>query len=249
MRIFGLIGYPLTHSFSQRFFNDKFEKEQIYDVQYKQFSISSIKDFPDILNSDKRIYGFNVTSPYKEEIIPFLDTLDIFASAVNAVNVIKVIRDTSYVKLIGYNTDVYGFQNSVKKKLNSKIKSALILGTGGAAKAVSFALKKIGISYTFVSRNKSKDDNFLTYSELTKEIVENNLLIINATPVGIFPEIDDKPEIPYEFVSEKHYLFDLIYNPAETKFLLEGKKRNAQTENGLEMLHLQAEKAWEIFSE
>lgn len=248
MRVFGLIGYPLSHSFSEHFFNEKFKREKINNVQYKKFSIKSINDFPEIIKSDNNISGFNVTAPYKEVIIPFLDELDDTAIEVGAVNVVKIFRNSSTIKLIGYNSDIYGFQNSLTEKLNPEIKSGLILGTGGAAKAVAAALNNLNISFQFISRNKSDNVNCLTYNELNKITIQNNLLIVNATPLGIYPEINNKPDIPYEYITDKHYLFDLIYNPSETLFLKEGIKRNAIVQNGLKMLKLQAEKAWEIFN-
>lgn len=248
MRVFGLIGYPLSHSFSELFFNEKFKKENLNDVQYKKFPIKNISEFPKIIKSENNISGFNVTSPYKEVIISFLDELDNTAIEVGAVNVVKIIRNSNSVKLIGFNSDVFGFQNSLAEKLNPEIKSGLILGTGGAAKAVAAALINLNISFQFVSRNKSDKINYLKYSELNQRIIENNLLIVNASPLGIYPEINNKPDIPYEYISEKHYLFDLIYNPPETLFLKKGIKRNASVQNGLKMLHLQAEKAWEIFN-
>ncbi|NOZ33757.1 MAG: shikimate dehydrogenase [Chlorobi bacterium] len=248
MRLFGLIGYPLTHSFSEKYFNDKFEKENIKDVNYKIFPIPFVSEFPEIMKLNTNIFGFNVTSPYKQSIIPYLDETNITASEIYAVNVIKVIRKNQNVKLVGYNTDVYGFQKSLKKKLTPKAKSALILGTGGAAKAVSAALKNLGISYQFVSRMNKPDSQILNYNSLNEELIRKNLLIINASPVGIFPDVNQKPDIPYKYLTENHHLFDLIYNPEKTQFLSEGEKRNAIIQNGLQMLYFQADKAWEIFN-
>jgi len=245
MKVYGLIGFPLSHSFSKKYFDNKFEKENIKNVSYKNFSIENIKLFPKILNSEKNIKGFNVTSPYKLEIIPFLDKIDIAAKEIGAVNCVKV----SFGKLIGYNTDVYGFVESLKKHLNKEVKSALILGTGGAAKAVSYGLKTLDIKHKFVTSKIEKINNStIHYSNLHSDIIKNNLLIINATPLGIFPNINEKPDISYRYVTSKHILFDLIYNPSETLFLKEGIKRNATSINGYEMLKLQAEKAWEIFN-
>ncbi len=248
MRVFGLIGYPLSHSFSKKYFLKKFKDENITEVEYHNFPIRDIKFFPEILNSDENIAGFNVTSPYKETVIPYLDELDVSASEINAVNVIKILRKGSVKKLIGYNTDVYGFGKSLQKEINPEIKSALIFGTGGAAKAVSSALKKLNIKYKFVSETKKNGNEYIAYSDLTGEIISENLLLINATPLGMAPKTDSKPNIPYSSVSKKHHLFDLIYNPPLTQFLSEGKMRNATIQNGLEMLHFQAEKAWEIFN-
>jgi len=185
----------------------------------------------------------NVTIPYKEEVIPFLDKIDRKAKKIGAVNTIKITKSG---KLKGYNTDFYGFRNSLKPLLKKEHKKALILGTGGASKAIAFALKKLGIQYTFVSRTK-KSEKMLTYSELTENTIKEYLLIVNTTPLGTHPNTSDKPDIPYNFISDKHILYDLIYNPSETLFLKLGKEKGATIKNGLEMLELQAEKAWEIW--
>jgi shikimate dehydrogenase len=248
MRVFGLIGYPLSHSFSEKYFKEKFIKENIKNVVYKNFPIKDIREINDLIQSNENISGLNVTAPYKEVVIPLLDEINISAKEAKAVNVIKIIRNSDNIKLIGYNTDVYGFQNSLQKKIDSDVKSALILGTGGAAKAVSIALKNMNIAFRFVSRKNTKLHNAIMYRDLTRGIVAGNLLIVNATPLGIYPETDKKPGIPYEFITSQHHLFDLIYNPSETLFLKEGIQKKATVQNGLEMLHLQAEKAWEIFN-
>ncbi len=248
MRIFGLIGFPLNHSFSKKYYDEKILNENLSDVEYKNFPLKSIDELPNLIHSHKELLGLNVTAPYKEVVIPYLDEFDFYAKQIDAVNVIKIDRSFGKNKLTGYNTDIYGFQKSLERHLKPEIKSALILGTGGAAKAVSAALKNLNIEYKFVSRHKSDDVNILVYNELTEKCIKDNLLIINATPLGIFPEINQKPDIPYKFITEHHYLFDLIYNPSETKFLSEGIIRNAKILNGLEMLYLQAEKAWEIFT-
>jgi len=247
MRVFGLIGYPLSHSFSRKYFLDKFKNENINDAEYQNHSISNIEQFSEILKLHNNFIGFNITSPYKETIIPYLDELDVSASEINAVNVVKIINESNRQKLIGYNTDIYGFKKSLQQKLNPEIKSALILGTGGAAKAVFFALKSLNIECKFISRSKS-GNTYLSYKDLNNNIISDNLLLVNATPSGIFPNTKAKPDIPYSYLTEKHHLFDLIYNPPLTQFLSEGKKKNATIQNGLEMLHFQAEKAWEIFN-
>jgi len=249
MRVFGLIGYPLSHSFSKKYFSDKFENENINDAEYFNFSVPNIEQFPEILKSRKNFIGFNVTSPYKESIIPYLDKLDVTASEINAVNVVKVIKKVGVQRLIGYNTDIYGFEKSLQKKLNPEIKSALIFGTGGAARAVFFALKNLNIKSKFVSRKKKSGNDYLQYKDLNKDVISDNLLLVNATPLGLFPNTKAKPDIPYSNITEKHHLFDLIYNPPLTQFLSEGKNKHATIQNGLEMLHFQAEKAWEIFNE
>ncbi len=249
MRVFGLIGYPLSHSFSRKYFLEKFKKENILEVEYKNFSIDKIELFPEIINSEKNISGFNVTSPYKEQIIPFLDELDIAAKEIGAVNCIKVGDEDNGLRLIGYNTDIYGFCKSLEQHLNPNVKNALILGTGGAAKAVAYGLKSRNINFKFVTSKKEKlNNNTIHYSDLNSETINENLLIINATPLGIFPDVNEKPDIPYQFITKSHILFDLIYNPSETLFLKEGKIKDATIINGYEMLTLQAEKAWEIFN-
>jgi len=249
MRTFGLIGYPLSHSFSRKYFLEKFQKENILEVEYKNFSINTINLFSEVIKTEKNISGFNVTSPYKEQIISFLDELDISAKEIGAVNCIKVKKSNKNIHLIGYNTDVYGFCQSLNKYLNPNVTNALILGTGGAAKAVSYGLKLKNINFKFVTSKFGKlNDNTIHYSNLNSKIIEENLLIINATPIGIFPNVNDKPEIPYQFITESHILFDLIYNPTETLFLKEGKIKEATIINGHEMLELQAEKAWDIFN-
>lgn len=250
MRVFGLIGYPLLHSFSKKYFIEKFENEKIQEVKYKNFSINSINLFKDILETEIDISGFNVTAPYKEQIIPYLDELDEVAKEIGAVNCIKIERqENNKKKLIGYNTDYYGFAESLKKHINSNIKQALIFGTGGAAKAVAYGLKTLNIEYTFVTSKKEKlNSNTISYDTLNLGIINKNLLLINATPLGIFPNINEKPNIPYNCITKEHFLFDLIYNPEETLFLKEGKNKGATIINGYEMLKFQAEKAWDIFN-
>lgn len=248
MKQYGLIGYPLTHSFSRKFFLEKIKNENLTDVSYSNFPIKSINKFPDLISKVKKLKGINVTSPYKEDIIKYLDDIDEEAKEIGAVNVVKINKINESLFLKGYNTDIYGFVSSIKEYLNNNIKSALILGTGGAAKAVAFGLKKLNINYTFVTGKNIRNDLILNYNDLNKEVIQNNLLIINATPLGIFPEINAKPDIPYKYISENHILYDLIYNPAETLFLKEGLKKGAIIINGLKMLHFQAEKAWEIFN-
>ena len=232
MRQFGLIGYPLSHSFSKGYFTEKFLKEGIDDCHYDIFPLESIEDFVDLCEQHKNLAGLNVTIPYKEKIIPFLDELNNEAAAIGAVNTIKFING----KKIGYNSDCYGFEMSLKPLLKPYHTNALILGTGGASKAVEYVLKKLGISFQYVSRNKSA--NTINYDELDELIIHHSKLIINSTPLGMYPNIENSPDISYDFI---------IYNPEETQFLKEGKQRGAQTKNGLEMLYLQAEKSWEIW--
>ena len=241
MRTFGLIGFPLTHSFSQKYFTDKFLTEKIEYIEYCNFPIEKIEDVQQVFENEN-LCGFNVTIPYKETIIQFLDELDSSSSGVGAVNTV-VFRNGNK---IGYNTDVYGFENSLKPLLNEHHNKALILGTGGSSKAVAYVLKKLRIEFQFVSRNQIA--NSISYDDLKPQTILEHKLIINTTPLGMFPEIQDAPGIPYSFITSQHLLFDLIYNPEETEFLKRGKQQGAQTKNGLEMLQLQAEKSWEIWN-
>ncbi|WP_456461367.1 shikimate dehydrogenase family protein [Lutibacter sp.] len=241
---FGLIGKSISYSFSKKYFTEKFHKLGLDTFRYYNYDLPEIDEFPFILyQREEDFKGFNVTIPYKESIMKYLDEVEEEALEIGAVNTIKV---TSENKLIGYNTDVYGFQKSIEPTLKKHHKNALILGTGGASKAVSYALNKLEIQNKFVSR-KSLESNFL-YSDLNENIIEKYTVIINCTPLGTHPNVENSPSIPYQFITNKHLLFDLIYNPAETKFLKEGKKRGAIIKNGYEMLELQAEKSWEIWN-
>lgn len=242
---FGLIGKNISYSFSQGYFIEKFKKLKLEQHKYRNYDLPDISEFPFITyHREEEFGGFNVTIPYKESIIKYLSRLDIDAQKIGAVNTIKITNDN---ELIGFNTDVYGFENSLKTLLKSHHKKALILGTGGASKAIAFVLAKLNIGIQFVSRNPISED-VISYNNLSKSIIEEHQLIINCTPIGVYPEIDNCPDIPYEFLTEKHFLFDLIYNPSETKFLKQGKKQGAVIKNGLEMLELQAEKSWEIWN-
>jgi shikimate dehydrogenase len=245
MKTYGLIGYRLSHSFSKKYFNEKFSKENIRDCVYENFPLDTISEFLNLLKTTTNPKGFNVTIPYKEEIIPFLSELDASAKAIGAVNVVKVLPNG---KLIGYNSDYYGFKNSLKEFVpiitNRK---ALVLGTGGAAKAVVAALKDLGIAHQYVSRTKS--GNTWSYADLNENILLNYTIIINTSPLGMYPDVDSFPNIPYEFLTSNHYLYDLVYNPEETKFMKKGKIQGAHTMNGLPMLVGQAEKAWEIWNQ
>tara|TARA_R110002012_G_scaffold64308_4_gene169081 strand:- start:8103 stop:8840 length:738 start_codon:yes stop_codon:yes gene_type:complete len=243
MRKFGLIGRNISYSFSQNYFSQKFASEGITDAFYENFDIPNIEAVTTIFKN-KEILGLNVTIPYKETIIPYLDKVHKKALKIGAINTIKRNKKG---KLIGYNTDYYGFKKSIKPALKPIHKHALILGTGGASKAIAFTLKELGISYKFVSRTP-ENSTYLTYNELTPSIISEFLIIINCTPLGTFPNITDAPKIPYGFLTKDHILFDLIYNPEETQFLKEGRLKNAATINGLEMLKWQAEKAWRIWN-
>ncbi len=247
-RVLGLIGYPLSHSFSKKYFTDKFELEQIPNHRYELFPLKSIEELPELLLSNPNIFGLNVTIPYKQTVIPFLDEIEENAAAIGAVNVIKINEG----KLKGFNSDVFGFEKSLLAFLKTKPGhstdiQALILGTGGASKAVSFVLDKLGIPFKFVSRKK-KEATF-GYSEIDQKIMEEYRLIINCTPLGTFPDVEACPVLPYQYASKSHFFYDLVYNPAETLFLKKGKTQGALTCNGLAMLHLQAERAWEIWNE
>jgi shikimate dehydrogenase len=245
-KLYGLIGYPLTHSFSKKYFTEKFEKENIADSEYYLFAIDSINQFPQLIKENQNLCGLNVTIPYKESVIPFLDELDETAKKVGAVNCIKFESG----KLKGYNTDFYGFKQSIKPFLENQHERALILGTGGASKAVYHVLKEIGIDCYFVTRDKSTATlkNVFGYEELNEYIFNAFKLIINTTPVGMFPDINHAPKIPYERITSSHLLYDLVYNPIESVFLKLGKEKGALTINGLSMLHQQAEEAWRIWN-
>ena len=241
--IFGLIGKNIDYSFSKKYFTEKFELGQLSDYKYVNFDIQSIDEFPKILNDNQDLKGLNVTIPYKESIIQYLDKLSKTAFEIGAVN---TIRFTKKGKLKGYNTDWFGFKESLEPLLQPHHKKALILGTGGAAKAVAYALGRLGILYTFVSREAK--ENTIDYHFLNATTFDNYQIIINCTPLGTHPNTKEFPPIPYEFFTPKHIAFDLIYNPEETQFLKKAKKKGAVTKNGYEMLVLQAEKAWKIWN-
>jgi len=245
MEQFGLIGFPLEHSFSKNFFTEKFERENI-DARYDLYELTNISDFL-ALKDKPNLFGLNVTIPYKEKLIPFLDELDETAVKIGAVNVIKFIRTGDKLKLKGYNSDAIGFENSIKPFLKPLHSKALILGTGGASKAIDYTLQKLGIETTFVSRTAKI--GMLNYSQVNEKILSENLIIVNASPVGTFPHSDECPEIPYHFLTDKHLLFDVVYNPAETLFLKKGKEHGSQGINGEGMLIGQAMAAWAIWNE
>ncbi len=248
MKQFGLIGYPLSHSFSEKYFRAKFRKEKITGYDYKLFPLETIEQFPELIKENPNLYGLNVTVPHKETIVNYLDALDETAKAVGAVNCIKIVKQQEEIKLLGYNTDVYGFEEALKPILKSRHHHALILGSGGSAKAVASVLQKLQIDFVFVSRNPTTKE-ILLYNDLNKSIIREHLLIINTTPLGMYPETKNYPPIPYEYLGGQHLLFDLIYNPAQTVFLQKGEARGASIQNGIEMLHLQAEKSFEIWGQ
>ena len=242
---YGLIGYPLGHSFSISYFNEKFKNEDI-DAEYINFEIPAIDALPEVLASNPELKGLNVTIPYKEQDIPHLDDLDEDARLIGAVNVIKFTKGLfGKTKLVGYNSDIIGFKQSIEPLLTEKHTKALILGTGGASKAVAQGLKQLGVGSTFVSRTKK--EYCITYEEITPEIMQQYKVIVNTTPLGMFPNVDACPNIPYELLTPDHLLYDLLYNPDETLFMRKGKEQGAVVKNGLEMLLLQAFAAWEIW--
>ena len=237
---YGLIGYPLQHSFSPAYFKMKFAANNI-EASYELFPIETINEFPALLSNNAQLSGLNVTTPYKESVIHYLDQMDPVAVAIDAVNCI-VIRNG---KTKGYNTDATGFEKSLNPLLKSQHTNALILGTGGSSKAVAYALTQLGIRFQKVSRVKT--EGVLSYDELSPEMISHHKLIVNTTPVGMYPNIENVPPMPFDHITEHHLLFDLIYNPEETKFLQMGKEKGAIVKNGFEMLQLQAEASWEIW--
>ncbi len=242
MKRYGLIGHPLKHSYSKDFFTGKFEYEGL-DCRYQNFDLKTIEELHEVLERYPDLYGFNVTIPYKEAIIPLLDEIDTVAKEVGAVNVVKITDG----KLKGYNTDVYGFTLLLERALKSReIGHALVLGTGGASKAVRYVLKQKGIPFATVSRSAEKGDH--TYDTLTDDILRQSHLIINATPLGMFPQIDNFPDLHYQALSKNHILIDLIYNPKETAFMELGKTWGAKVYNGMQMFEEQAKQTWEIFN-
>lgn len=245
MQKYGLIGYPLGHSFSKTYFNQKFEAEKI-DAEYLNFEIPTIKEFKSVLKETPELRGLNVTIPYKEQVIPYLDDLDEDARLIGAVNVIKFTKGLfGKTKLKGYNSDIIGFKQSIEPLLNESHRKALILGTGGASKAVFQGLKQLGVGSTLVSR---KPKEFcITYEEITPKMMEQYTVIVNTTPLGMFPNVNACPNIPYDLLTPNHLLYDLLYNPDETLFMKKGKEKGATVKNGLEMLLLQAFAAWEIW--
>jgi shikimate dehydrogenase len=264
MQTFGLIGKKLTHSFSKRYFTEKFKKENIQNAIYELFELPTIADLPALIKNQPHLKGLNVTIPYKLEVLPFLDKIDAAAQKIGAVNVIK-INDNKI--LTGYNSDYYGFKESLLTFLHNSNEfyispnsekmqtlKALILGTGGASKAVKVALEDLEISYLSVSRSITKDttnesNTTLTYEQLDEDVLKSYQLIINTTPLGMYPQIEICPDIPYQFLTSEHYLYDLVYNPENTLFMQKGAEEGAKVINGLQMLYLQAEKSWEIWNQ
>ncbi len=246
MRLFGLIGYPLSHSFSQRFFTEKFTREHIADARYELFPLPDVNELPQLLAAHPDLCGLNVTIPHKESVLPWLDVLDETARQVGAVNCIRIDGG----QLTGYNTDVYGFEQSLRNTgfltAAGETTRAFILGTGGAAKAVAYVLRKLGIRFQFVSRQPAAGQ--ITYAELGPLLLAGRALIVNTTPLGTFPQVDAMPPVPTDCLGPEHLVFDLVYNPPETLLLRQASARGSTVQNGLEMLHLQAERAWEIWN-
>lgn len=242
-RQFGLLGKNISYSFSKKYFTDKFVLGNLIDCSYENFDLQTIDEFPSIISNNAELKGLNVTIPFKESVIPYLDKLSKNASLIGAVNVIRVTKKGT---LKGYNSDYYGFMKSLEPLLQPNHKKALILGTGGAAKAISFALDQLGILYTFVTREEK--EGMIDYSRLNATTFDNHQIIINCTPIGTIPNTKEFPPIPYNYFTASHIAYDLIYNPEETQFLKKAKKKGAITKNGYEMLVLQAEKAWKIWN-
>jgi shikimate dehydrogenase len=260
MKTYGIIGYPLSHSFSKQFFTDKFEREKIEDVRYEVHPLQSLGDFDELLNKHSNLCGLNVTIPHKVDIMKYLDWVSVEAKEIGAVNCIRIAKESPVTAALtgelgiegknfmleGFNTDAYGFEKSLKPLLNSSHERAMILGDGGAAKAVKFVLNKLNIPYITVVRTATPGR--ILYQDLTAEQVDSHKLIINTTPIGTSPDVDACPPIPYHYIGQEHLLYDLIYNPPVTKFLKNGIDRGAAIKNGYEMLVLQAEKSWEIWN-
>ena len=247
MNTYGLIGYPLGHSFSRKFFTEKFATEAI-DAQYLNFEIPSIEEFSNIIKNNPTLRGLNVTIPYKQQVMQYLDDISEEAKAIGAVNVVKCQLSTvnCQLHLTGYNSDVIGFVESIKPLLKPHHKKALILGTGGASKAIRYGLeKKLGMKTLFVSR--SAREGMITYEEVTAEVLKEYEVIVNCSPVGMYPHVDECPALPYEALNENNLLYDLVYNPLETLFMKKGAAQGATVKNGLEMLHLQAIASWEFW--
>lgn len=244
MKLYGLIGYPLGHSFSKKYFTEKFQHEGITNSRYELFPIPSIKDLPSLITSNTALKGLNVTIPYKEQVLQYVTETSDAVKEIGAVNTIKINGE----HLKAFNTDVIGFERSFVKLLKPHHKKALILGTGGSSKAVQYVFNKLGVGYLIVTRGEAKDE-LINYAMLDKNILEEHPVIINCTPSGQYPNINECPTLPYEFISDKHYLFDLVYRPEKTLFLQKGEEQGAVIQNGTEMLVIQAEESWRIWNE
>lgn len=244
-KLYGLIGTPLSHSFSRKYFSEKFKRENIFNCSYELFELESIDKLTYIVKKNESLQGLNVTIPYKESVLQHLDEIDPIAASIGAVNTLKI--DPKNQSLKGFNTDYYGFKQSLKPFVNTSHQRALILGTGGSSKAVHYVLKELNIDCLFVSRTP-KGNHEISYNDVNEYVIKHHQIIINTTPLGMFPHIDKKPSLPYQYLSESHLLYDLTYNPKETSFLKEGIHKNCICLNGYQMLILQAEKSWEIWN-
>lgn len=246
MRKFGLIGYPLGHSFSKKYFTEKFLKEHIMDCSYENYPLENLDAFRELISSEKDLCGLNITIPYKSAIIRFLDVIDPEAEEVGAVNVINIKRSTNQIKLYGYNSDVTGIRDTLLPFIGARVTNAVVLGTGGSSRAVCHVLKKSGIKVKLVSRNKRPGVS--VYAEIDKAVLEHTQIIINTTPLGMFPNVSGLPDISYKDLNKNHILFDLVYNPEITSFLKQGEVQGCTIISGIRMLHSQAEKSWEIWN-
>ncbi len=244
MKKLGLIGFPLSHSFSKKYFATKFEKEKLKDFSYENFELKKIDDFPILLKNNPKIIGLNVTIPYKEKILSYVDYVDPLVREIGAANTLKIENGA----ITAFNTDIIGFEKSFIEKWKDYHEKALIFGTGGAAKSVAYVLKKLGIDYKFVSRNQI-NKQMIGYKDLNQSIIEKYQIFINTTPLGSYPNMETYPEIPYEFIGKKHYFYDLVYNPSKTLFLKKAEAQGADTLNGLRMLELQANASWRIWTD
>ncbi len=245
MAAYGIIGYPLTHSFSKQYFTEKIEREGIADATFHSFPLTAIKDFPTLLKANLLLKGLSVTIPYKETVLQYINHLSAEAEQIGAANCIKI----RWNELTAYNTDIIGFEETFVKNLKPSHKKALVLGTGGASKAVQYVLKKLGIAFLVVSRNGNKGDDFIQYGQITNDIIQEYNIIVNATPLGMSPGDDTCPDIPYSFLTTDHYLYDLVYRPAKTLFLQKGEEHGSVIMNGYQMLIIQAEANWKIWNE
>lgn len=244
MKLYGLIGYPLGHSFSKQYFTEKFEKEGLKDCRFEAFPIESILEFPGLLRTNPLLRGLSVTIPYKEQVLPYVDHYSDAVKAIGATNSISIKNG----RLTAYNTDIVGFEKSFVPLLQPQHRAALVLGTGGASKAVQYVLRKLGVDFLVVTRNKTQP-NQISYNEIDGAVMTTYTVIINCSPVGMYPAVDAAPELPYSLVTPQHYLYDLVYKPAETLFLQHGKASGATIKNGYDMLLLQAEESWRIWNE
>ncbi len=244
MKLYGLIGYPLGHSFSKQYFTEKFEREGLTDCKFEAFPISSINEFNGLIAANPLLKGLGVTIPYKEKVLQFVDELSEEVKHIGATNSIKISGN----KLIAYNTDIIGFEESFTEKLKPSHKRALVLGTGGASKAVQFVLKKLNIDFLVVTRNEITKEGFIQYNNIDRNLIREYKIVINCTPVGMHPKEENAPEIPYQFLTPDHYLYDLVYKPFATLFLQKGEERGAAVKNGYDMLLIQAEASWKIWN-